>query len=223
MLSKTTGWVAPLLLLLVMVMALFAPGLTTVTAQEIDPTCTDGIDNDADTVIDGEDPSCTTLSEEPAVTPAPTAEPTAAPTVEPTVAPTPAPTPDDLPPTGGILGDNGTDGGVFEDTDTDPGDGGPVPAPDALATSAIAGFIVSMVVTGLAAVGLANSTVAKQAATTVLAIGAGFVLAATQDGVAIDNVQDVLGLIASAFGFATVAYVFVSKQIQEGIKARRIE
>lgn len=52
-----------------------------------DPTCSDGIDNDADGLIDDEDPDCAPPA---TATPTPTAEPTASP--EPTPTPTPEPT-----------------------------------------------------------------------------------------------------------------------------------
>lgn len=209
-------------LLLVLVVGLLAFGASpSITyAQEIDPTCTDGIDNDGDTVIDGEDPSCTTLSEQPAVTPVPTAEPTAEPTAAPTAEPDPEPTatPATPPDTGGFPNDPGSDDGVFEDLDPDTG--GPAYSTDMLASSAIAGFIISAVVMALVYLGLANSSIAKQAVTVGLSIAAGLVLAATQDGVKVDNAQDVLSLVSASFGFATVAYVFVSRKIQEGLSAR---
>lgn len=193
------------------------------SAQEgqIDPTCSDDLDNDGDTLVDGEDPSCVVLSEEPPVTPAPTAEPTAeptaVPTAEPTAAPPPEPTPADFPPTGGSPHDPGDGGSVFEDVDT--GTGGDANATDVLAGSGVAGLAVSLAIMGLTYLKLLNNATAKRVAVGVLAVGAGLVLAASQDGVRVENEQDVIALIAATFTSAQISYVFFAGKIQSRTEA----
>ena len=78
-----------------------------------DPTCSDGIDNDADTLTDGDDPDCApTATPTPTPTPTPTATPAPTPTALAATA-TPTPTPavaevTQLPTTGGTPSDGGS-------------------------------------------------------------------------------------------------------------------
>lgn len=195
-----------LIMLLAFMFAMFAvaPMGISAHAQEADATCSDGLDNDNDGLIDAADPSCTGLSEAPAVTVAPTAQPTAEPTPVTTEPATQAATPTPS---------------AFPDTGGDPGTGS---AADQQAVdfttfetqTGLIGLLVTLLVTLLTISGITLSSKAKQLAALLIGIVAAGVFVSLRDGVALDDPNAVGAAIFTVLVASQAGYLLADKLLK---------
>lgn len=205
--------ILPLLALLF----LFASPTPGVHAQEFDPTCSDGVDNDGDGLIDLFDPDCTTLSEEP--TSSATAEPTVSATdivtatPEPTQSDAPTPTavvtPSTVPPTGGDPHQGSTADQTAADVNAwDTEQGG-------------IGALVSFVLVFLAAAGYTLKKWQSVALVFVLTAIATVFYVSTRTNLAIDSPADIQSTGIHILEGAVATYILVSQHLQGAIEKRR--
>lgn len=197
-----------ILAVLMLAMFLLAPAAY---AQTEDGTCSDGLDNDSDGLIDQADASCTDLSEAPdptptaAPTPEPTAEVTAAPTAEPTVTPT------DLPDTGGDPGDGDTTGETPQD----------LQFTEWLAQTGAIGIVTSFILMIVTMTGLAVTSMMKRIGAITLSIGLTVLYIAMKDNIALNSLEDVFATALGAMVTSQVAYMLVSQSIGNRFGAER--
>lgn len=201
--------IAALFLGLLLAMFVLAPA-PVIHAQSEDGTCSDGLDNDGDGLIDLADPSCTELSEAP--DPTPTAEPTAEPTPVTTAtdAPTATPvvTPSDVPDTGG---DPGGDGDAVGDALND------LQFSEWITQAGIAGAVSSFIITLLVIFGISLTSQYKRILAFSLGLATAILYVAIQDNIEIKSLEDVVTTVLFVLTGSQIAYLIFDGLLQGAV------
>lgn len=162
-------------------------------AQAEDGTCSDGIDNDADGLIDKGDDDCLVLSE---ATSTPNITPTPEPVREPHTTTTPSAFPVAGDDSGSLQSQADQSGTEFTEWVTQMG---------------LIGVFVSFFVTATTAIGITVTSASKRITCIVIAVVCSVLYIATKDNVQIESVNDVTGTLISVLVSSQVAYVLATE------------